>query len=212
MSFEELAPHYRWLEFVLAGEKLQRCRTAFLTHDLKPENILILGEGNGRFLIECRKLFSSTRIVCVDASQTMLRLARRRLARNGLDDRNLELVEADALSWVPPKQSFDLLVTHFFLDCFREDQLPGLVGRLAEAACPGARWLLADFQIPDRGLKRWRAKAIHQLMYAFFRIATRLPARRLCVPDRWLQHEGFSLKSRRVTDFVLLRSDLWTRR
>ena len=99
-SFEKLAPHYRWLEFVLAGEKLQRCRTAFLTRDLKPEHILILGEGNGRFLVECRKVFSSARVVCVDASQTMLRLARRRLYRNGLDDQNLELIEADALSWV----------------------------------------------------------------------------------------------------------------
>ncbi len=211
MSFEKLAPHYRWLEFVLAGEKLQRCRTAFLTRDLKPEHILILGEGNGRFLVESRKLFSSARVVCVDASQTMLRLARRRLARNGLDQRNLELVQADALFWTPPKQSFDLVVTHFFLDCFREAQLSGLVRSLAEAACPGARWLLADFQIPDRGLKRWRATAIHRLMYAFFRIATHLPARRLCVPDRWLQHEGFSLKNRRVTDFGLLRSDLWAR-
>jgi ubiquinone/menaquinone biosynthesis C-methylase UbiE len=211
MSFERLAPHYRWLEFVLAGDKLQRCRTAFLTRDLKPEQILILGEGNGRFLVECRKLFSSTRVVCVDASQTMLRLARRRLARNGLNDQNVELIEADALSWVPPKQSFDLLVTHFFLDCFREDQLPGLVRRLGEAARPSARWLLADFQIPARGLKRWRAEAIHQLMYAFFRVTTRLPARKLCVPDRWLQVEGFSLNDRRVTDFGLLRSDLWAR-
>lgn len=212
MSFEKLAPHYRWLEFVLAGEKLQRCRTAFLTIDLRPDRILILGEGNGRFLVECRKLFPSAKIVCVDASQTMLRLARRRLACNGLDDQNLEFIEADALSWVPPKQSFDVLVTHFFLDCFREDQLPDLVSRLGSATRSGARWLLADFQIPDHGFKRWRAKAIHQLMYAFFRIATRLPARRLCVPDRWLQSEGFSLKNRRVSDFGLLRSDLWGRR
>lgn len=211
MSFEKLAPHYRWLEFVLAGEKLQRCRTAFLNPELKPDNILILGEGNGRFLVECCKLFPSSKVVCVDASQTMLRLAGRRLAQNGMDRVNLELVHADALGWTPPKQSFDLLVTHFFLDCFREDQLPGLVERLAEAARPAARWLLADFQIPDRGLKRWRAKAIHQLMYTFFRITTRLPARRLHVPDGWLEHEGFSLKNRRVTDFGLLRSDLWSR-
>src|SRR5439155_22241467 len=30
MSFDTLAPHYRWMEFILAGKKLQRCRTAFL--------------------------------------------------------------------------------------------------------------------------------------------------------------------------------------
>ena len=29
-SFDLLAPHYRWMEFVLAGRKLQECRTVFL--------------------------------------------------------------------------------------------------------------------------------------------------------------------------------------
>ena len=50
MSFDLLAPHYRWMEWVLAGEKLQRCRTAWLEVLPAPARVLILGEGNGRFL------------------------------------------------------------------------------------------------------------------------------------------------------------------
>lgn len=211
MSFDVLAPHYRWMEFLLAGEKLQRCRTAFLAADLEPSRILILGEGNGRFLRECRKQYGSARIVCVDASERMLGLARKRLVASGLPLEGVEFVHADALEWTPPRDSFDLVVTHFFLDCFREDQLRALLGRLSLGTRPGARWLLADFQVPNGGLRRWRAELIHALMYAFFKAVTRLPARRLSVPDPWLEACGFRLKERRVSDWGLLRSDLWVR-
>ena len=46
MSFDLLAPHYRWMEFILAGEKLQRCRTAFLDELPAARNILLVGEEN----------------------------------------------------------------------------------------------------------------------------------------------------------------------
>src|ERR1041385_77794 len=50
MSFDALAPHYLWMEWLLAGRKLQRCRTAFLDEARAARDILLLGEGNGRFL------------------------------------------------------------------------------------------------------------------------------------------------------------------
>src|ERR1044071_8046631 len=79
MSFDALAPHYRWMEFMLAGEKLQRCRTAFLNEIRGAWNILLLGEGPGRCLLECVRRFANARITCVDASGPMLTQARRRL-------------------------------------------------------------------------------------------------------------------------------------
>src|SRR5712671_6722984 len=53
VNFDVLARHYRWMELVLAGEKLQRCRTAFLGEIPAARNILLLGEGHGRCLVEC---------------------------------------------------------------------------------------------------------------------------------------------------------------
>ena len=79
MSFDVLAPYYRWMEFVLAGNKLQRCRTAFLSQVTRRKSVLILGEGNGRFLLECRCILHEAQITCVDASFRMLTLARKRL-------------------------------------------------------------------------------------------------------------------------------------
>jgi ubiquinone/menaquinone biosynthesis C-methylase UbiE len=211
MSFDLLAPHYRWLEFVLAGEKLQRCRTAFLNQAREPSRILILGEGNGRFLVECRRQFRDACITCVDASHKMLGAAGRRLVSHGFTGDRTEFICADALNWCPPPQGFDVIATHFFLDCFRPEQLERLVRKLSQVATPKANWWLSDFQIPATGFARFRAEWVHRLMYLFFRVVTRLPAQHLTPPDPFLRANGFVLQQRRVTEWGLLRADCWRR-
>jgi ubiquinone/menaquinone biosynthesis C-methylase UbiE len=211
MSFDTLAPHYRWMELVLAGSKLQRCRTAFLDRVGDAQGVLILGEGNGRFLAECRRRLPSARITCVDTSARMLALAQARIARVGLTAQRTDFIVADARAWVPSARAFDLIVTHFFLDCFPSDQLEQLVAKLAHAAMPRASWLLADFQIPRAGFFRHRAQIIHLLMYAFFRAIAQLPARRLTPPDDFLRAHDFELRQRKVSEWGLLHSDRWTR-
>jgi SAM-dependent methyltransferase len=211
MSFDALAPHYRWMEFVLAGDKLQRCRTAFLNEVSNRRSVLIVGEGNGRFLVECRRKLETANITCVDASSRMLALARKRVRDAGLSVEKIEFVHADALRWKPPQGAFDLVVTHFFLDCFPAEQLRQVVSALASAATADATWLLSDFQVPDRGLRRYRAQAIHRAMYLFFGLATRLPARNLTVPDGLLSVNNFALGERRLSEWGLLHSDRWER-
>src|SRR5262249_36606771 len=106
MSFDRLAPHYRWMEFLLAGKKLQHCRTAFLSQVEHARDVLILGEGNGRFLAECRYGLAEARITCVDASARMLQLAHDWLRNHGLSTAGINFVHADALAWNPPRQTF----------------------------------------------------------------------------------------------------------
>lgn len=208
MSFDILAPHYRWMEIVLAGEKLQRCRAAFLSRIPAAANVLILGEGNGRFLKECRRAMPSAKITCVDASERMLVLAQQRLG----DDKGVtEFICADALAWVPPKGEFDLIVTHFFLDCFQPEQLENLIAKIAGAAAPHANWLLADFQAAPKGMARFRSQLVLWTMYCFFRIVTRLPAKSLTPPDTYLEGRGFKLREWQVSDWGLLHSDWWER-
>lgn len=211
MSFDALAPHYRWMEFLAAGNKLQRCRTAFLHKVSASRNALILGEGNGRFLLECRRVLPKGRITCVDASARMLMETRRRLERHGLQLDSIDLVHADALDWTPDAAGFDLIVTHFFLDCFRPDQLDALLAKLAGAANRRATWLLGDFQTPDAGLSRWRARLILWGMHVFFRAVTNIPARKLTAPDPYLAKHNFKLRQRKVSDWGLLHSDWWER-
>jgi SAM-dependent methyltransferase len=209
MSFDILAPHYRWMEWLLAGRKLQRCRTAFLDEVRHAREVLLLGEGNGRFLSAFAKANRNASITVLDASAGMLRHARRRTG--GAWDHRICYIQADVLGWSPPRHAYDLIVTNFFFDCFRPDQLASLVPALAAGATPDARWIVSDFRVPSAGLARWRALWIVRSMYYFFRIVTRLPARTITPIDSFLSASGFGLHARRISEWGLLHSDLWRR-
>jgi hypothetical protein len=211
MSFEVLAPIYRLMERVLAGGKLHRCRCAFLDNIPAPEKILILGEGPGRFVVECVRKFPLASITVVEESAGMIAQARANLEQCGLAPDRITFVQADILQWTPPHSEFDLIVTHFFLDCFRPDQLEVIVPAIGKAATADAQWLLADFQEAHSGWKRWRSRCILAIMYAFFRVVTRLPAVSLTPPDLYLMREGFVLQERKEAEWGLLKSDWWKR-
>ncbi|HVS53133.1 MAG TPA: class I SAM-dependent methyltransferase [Opitutaceae bacterium] len=211
MSFDLLAPHYTWLETVLAGPRLQRCRVAWLDELGGCRDILIAGVGHGHFLKRAAQRFPQSRLTCVDASAGMLRHAERRARAAGIDAQRLEFVHAALPAWRPARDRYDAIVTHFFLDCFPPEELREVVAALAGAARPAARWLLADFTVPPRGLARQRARAVHALMYTFFRRVAKLRARRVTEPDALLRAQGFALARRKTSEWGLLHSDLWLR-
>jgi ubiquinone/menaquinone biosynthesis C-methylase UbiE len=211
MSFDVLAPHYTWMEAVLAGPRLQRARVTWLEELRECRDILILGVGHGHFLRRCAQRFPAARITAVDASVGMLRRAEQRARRADANPGNLNFIHAALPGWRPAQESCDAIVTHFFLDCFAPDELEHVIESLARAARPAARWLLSDFAVPPRGLARQRARVVHGLMYGFFRRVTRLPARRLTEPDPLLAANGFELFGRRTSEWGLLRADCWTR-
>jgi hypothetical protein len=96
MSFDLLAPHYRWMEALCAAGQLQRCRTALLGAIPAPQQVLVYGEGNGRFLVELCRRFPAARVIVVEASAVMIDLARARLQRAGLAGARVEFIHADA--------------------------------------------------------------------------------------------------------------------
>jgi ubiquinone/menaquinone biosynthesis C-methylase UbiE len=209
MSFDRLAACYRLMELALAGDKLHRCRIAWLKEVRHANHILLAGEGHGRFLEICARQFPHATIVCVDASRKMLRIAETRWRKAGGAAGRVEFIHAELPTWRPPSAQFDLIVTNFFLDCFPPRELAVVIESLADAARPSARWLLADFNVPNHGWRRWRAQAILALAYAFFRRATALAARQITSPDSFLHQKGFRLARRRLMEFGLLQADLW---
>jgi ubiquinone/menaquinone biosynthesis C-methylase UbiE len=210
-GFDLLARYYPWMERVLAGPKLQRCRTTWVGELPQCQRVLIAGVGHGPFLHEFLPRHPQAEVTCLDASAEMLRVAESNARKAGLDLRNVKFVHASLPAWEAPIAKFDLIVTNFFLDCFEGGTLARVIAALDAAASPDARWLLADFSVPERGLARWRARAIHMVMYAFFRVVTGLGARQLTDPDPLLHAHGFSLTRRATSEWGLLRADLWHR-
>ena len=211
MSFDRLAPHYTWMERALAGPRLQRCRTAWIEQLAGCERLLIAGVGHGHFLRACARRFPALEIVSVDASAGMLAQAEAHARREHLESGRLHFIHAALPVWAPPPAHFDAIATNFFLDCFPPDELAVVIAMLARGLRPKAVWLNADFAVPERGWRRHRARAVHAMMYSFFRPIAGIRARRVTEPDALLRQHGFRLAHRRASEWGLLRADCWTR-
>jgi len=212
VSFDPLAPWYETLESIAFGDDLQRGRVACLAEIVTPQRALIVGEGNGRFLCELLRVQPGIEVDCIDDSRRMLQLAKQRIERE-LPERVecVRFLHQDITSWVAPEHHYDLLVTHFVLDCFPEGAVTGIIKKLAGAATDDANWLLADFCVPAKGVARLRARAWLAAMYLFFRLTARIPASELIDPTPFLQGEGFGLSRQHLFRNGILKSERWRR-
>ena len=179
-GYDRLAAFYRPIERCVFGDHLQRARTALLDRLPDWDRMLILGDGDGRLLsaivdsVEETQTQSAPRtIVSLDQSSKMLDRQRRRLARNH-PNVSVEFIQADALQYRPPAESFDVIVTPFFLDCFTKEELRWAMPAWLLGLRNQHVWYYVDFVIPDQGWQRVRAKMLNHVMHLFFRITTGL--------------------------------------
>ncbi len=207
MSFDRVAPFYRTLERLVFGDQLQQARLAFVRDLPTPRRVLIVGEGDGRFLAEFVRVHPGAKIDCVDASARMIALARSRLGAGA----EVNFVQADLREFSLEKDCYDLVVTHFFLDCFAGVALREMVQKLANAATAQAAWLLADFRIPEAGWRRLYARFSIRAMYLFFRLTSGLGTRRLEDPSPALQAAGFERAQQRLARCGTIKAELWRR-
>jgi ubiquinone/menaquinone biosynthesis C-methylase UbiE len=207
VNFDRIAAHYRWLETIVFGNQLQQARIAFLREIEAPRRVLIVGEGNGRFLAELLRIHPQAQVDCIEASACMIALA-----RDEAGAAQVAFIQADVRTLALVKNSYDLIVTHFLLDCFSEETLASLIRRLAGAATAEARWLVADFCYPRRGWRWFRARLLIATMYFFFRAVTGIDARRLVEYRPLLRAEGFECAEEMILPNEMIRSELWRRR
>jgi ubiquinone/menaquinone biosynthesis C-methylase UbiE len=209
VSFDLVAPHYRWLETITFGNALQRARTCWIDTLARPKRTLILGEGDGRFLCELVRAYPKIDVDCIDASEAMLQLTRARLRRMHPESfSRVNFIREDILKW-SPRKSYDLLVTHFFLDCFPGRELQAIIAKLASVAEPSAVWLIADFAIPRTRFARVHAKLWLRMMYTFFRATAGIAANELVDPIPYLDGHGFIRASGSLLRGRMLRSDVY---
>jgi ubiquinone/menaquinone biosynthesis C-methylase UbiE len=211
MGFDRLAPHYDWMELIVAGGLLQRCRLAWLG-ELTAERVLLAGEGHGRFLVALSQRLPNAKITYLDDSGVMLDVARRRLEQvHPSIMPQVEWLHASLPDWSPPAAGFDLVVTNFFLDCFDGALLKRVMDCLSTACVPGGQWLISDFTVPSHPAFRIPATLALWLMYRFFRVTINLPARALESPFPHMQANGFTRSHARDALFGFLTSQLWCR-
>ena len=208
MNCDRIAGAYRWLEYLVFGRALERCRCHFLSSIDRRQNALLLGDGDGRFLVSYLRANPTSRVDSLDISGEMQALARRRAAGVSGGIERVRFICSDARI-TEPSTVYDLVVTHFFLDCLREDEIDALAAQLRQTVQPHAVWLVSEFRIPAGSTVRPLASALIRVMYEFFARFTGIQTR--CLPDHRgiLERQGFQLRQEHLRIGGLLVSELW---
>lgn len=205
-KLDHLAGLYRWMEAVTFGPWLGWCRREFLEEMSHCRQALVLGDGDGRFTAQLLKTNPVVEIEAVDASPAMLRaLMRRAGSRAGRVCAHC----ADVRLWQPARPPYDLVVTHFMLDCLTGEEVCALAERLRSAVSPSALWVVSEFVIPKNGYGQWVARPVVSGLYLGFHWLAGLAVNTLPDHPSALKGAGFELRRRRTRLSGLLASELW---
>ncbi len=211
-NFDLLARLYAPLERFSFGRALERRRACFLADSrvANARRVLALGDGDGRFTAALLERYPALEVTAVDASRAMLGELQRRV-RLHCSPAALSVHQADLRTWSPPQHGFDLVVTHFFFDCFSRTDIEAMIARVAPTLTPDARWLVSDFAIPSGGARALAARLLVRVLYFAQWAATGLRVKRLADYRSALTSAGFACM--RVENALggLLRSELWQR-
>ncbi|HEX4230965.1 MAG TPA: class I SAM-dependent methyltransferase [Bryobacteraceae bacterium] len=205
MNCDTIADVYCLMEHAVFGRTLQRRRCEFLDVIGDARTALIIGDGDGRFLAELHKRYPKLEVDSIDVSARMLSLAQRRVASP-----RISFFKVDARYVRFPRDEYDVIVTHFFLDCLSEADTQALITRVSAVAVKDARWIVSEFRMPARGWPAFHAALWLSTMYFFFRLTTGLSTRRLPRYHDSMASHGFILEREVTERFGLVASEFWT--
>ena len=207
-NFDRVARLYRPLEYLTLGRTLERCRLHLLPHLASRTHALVLGDGDGRFLAHLLHQNPLLHADAIDTSAAMLQLLQNRCR---VAQTRLRTHHTDALAFVTasPAVPYDLVATHFFLDCLTQPELETLASRLAPNLAPDALWLVSDFRIPI-GIWELPARLLVRCLYLAFRILTGLRITALPDHEAALARAGLTRIALHRSMAGILTTELWT--
>ena len=209
-NFDLIARPYRWLEYLSFGPYLERCRFHYLDRLSGHRRALILGEGDGRFTARLLAANPLITVDAIDSSAAMLNLLRERVAKvDRLAQERLSTIHGDALSFRPNTPGYDLVVSHFFLDCLTDRELAALVARIQPWLTSDPTWLVSEFAIPARQPAATVARLVIATLYRSFRMLTGLKTQSLPDYASILSRSGCSINSQKSFLGGLLVTQLW---
>lgn len=207
-NFDRVARPYRVMEYLTLGRMLERTRFEYLATLQDARKALVLGDGDGRSLALLLETNPRLEATAVDLSGDMLHLLRERCASNA---GRFVAVQQDALNFLErDTERYDLIVTHFFLDCLEQPQVDRLAALLHEHTEPGATWIVSEFCIP-RGVMRAPAGLLVRTLYLAFRVLTGLRINHLPDHGAALMAAGFTRIECRGRMGGILTAERWRR-
>lgn len=209
-NFNRIARAYRWMEYATLGPWLMRVRLCWLGRVTASSNALILGDGDGRFTARLMLLNRQVGVQAVDSSAAMLRLLRQRCDSVEGSAARLHLLCQDARTDLP-QDRFDLMATHFYLDCLTDDEVAEVAAQMRSRLLPDGTWLISEFRLPT-GFLHLPARILVRGLYIAFKLLTGLQVTRLPAYERILVEGGFVLVEEKLFLAGLLTAQVWRTR
>jgi ubiquinone/menaquinone biosynthesis C-methylase UbiE len=218
-NFDPLARAYRWMEYFTFGTILERCRFQFLQECCESRQALILGDGDGRFTARLLATNPVLRADAIDLSSAMLHQLMRRVERAEADcpaaqqpaETRLRTICADLRHYSPEPAEYDLIVSHFVLDCLTDRDVDDLLRNVIPGLAPKSLWLISEFSVPEKGWRRMPARLLIQWLYFVFRKITRLQVRQIPDYAAALTSYGFRRRERECFLGGILSAEMWER-
>lgn len=212
-GFDRLARPYRWMEYLSFGTMLESCRFHFLPQLHDTEHSLLLGDGDGRFTAALLQQAPQAQATAIDGSEAMLHALRQRCesVHAGTRVETICKLLNEGLPTAVQAKTFDLVTTHFFLDCLSEAEVDRIAHDAAACTTANARWVVSEFRIPDQGAMRLPSRIVVRLLYLSFGILTGLRTQRLPAYESILPKHGWHLAQQQTRMGGLLVSQLWQR-
>ena len=212
-NFDPLARLYRWMEYFSFGPMLERCRFHFLPECFDARQALLLGDGDGRFTARLLGSNQKVQVDAIDSSGAMLhQLEHRAGAASTTGPARLRTLHSDIRDAILDRGEYDLVVSHFFLDCLTDDEIAALIEDILPYMTPDATWLVSEFAIPEQGWRRNAARVLVRLLYFAFGIMTRLQVRKIPDYSSILTRSGFRLQQQNRLLGGLLVTEVWMRK
>jgi hypothetical protein len=163
-KYNKIAHFYTGLSRLVFGNQLLKIQQELITHLPTDGKLLILGGGNGKILPLIYQHAPRLSINYVEASSTMIQLAKKRAP----NQQKITFHHIDVLDYC---HKHDHIYAGFFLDLFHEKQIEELILKL-ENIKSETTWYIADFQL-NRNTKYRLIRTIQlNATILFFRIAT----------------------------------------
>ena len=153
--FDNIAPTYDKLNHIMSLniDRIWRRRVMRIVRRAKAHKIMDVATGTGDLAIAMAKRVDRTQILGIDLSEEMLAVARRKIEKQGLEERiMLDKGDAENLHMVA-SNSIDAVTVAFGVRNF--ENIERGLSELYRTLKPGGKLVVLEFSMPKNRLIRW---------------------------------------------------------
>ncbi|MES2376289.1 MAG: class I SAM-dependent methyltransferase [Bacteroidota bacterium] len=183
-NYDNSAWFYDRLSRLVYGKALVDAQVYLLPYVPPNSNVLIVGGGTGWILEELARVHpAGLNITYVEISEKMMALSQKRHCGN-----NKVIYITQAVENVAFTEKFDVIITPFLFDNFKEETLERVFAHLHHQLKTGGLWLNTDFRLTGK----WWQNVLLKSMFLFFKAICGIETSVLPDIERQFRQNGYA--------------------